>query len=179
MFRRYVCVVGVLLTVLIAPMVNATVVAVLNSRNVTISVLDQARLKEMGSIPMGKQLYCLMSRPEEEESCGASSADGLILLDFATSQTQACIPAIPVPYQYAISPDQIFGKNNESTLTFKTGEDVQHFLPIRKQGHRFVSNGLASSVGMLDQIMREIVLNNESRNKVLGQHRLARHLGSP
>jgi len=88
-------------------MAHANVVVVLNSRDATVSLLDQATYREIGSIPVGKEPHHLMSTPDNKSLIVASSVGNeLLFLDPKTGQAQRRIADIMDPYQIGFSPDQ-------------------------------------------------------------------------
>jgi YVTN family beta-propeller protein len=86
---------------------HANVVVVLNSRDATISLLDQTTYKEIGSIPIGKEPHHLMATPDNKSLIVASAVGNeLFFLDPRTGQVQRRIKNIIDPYQIGFSPDQ-------------------------------------------------------------------------
>jgi len=106
MFRRF----GSLLFLslcLAAEAAHANVVVVLNSRDATISLLDQSTYKEVGSIPVGKEPHHLMATPDNKSLIVASAmSNELFFLDPKTGQVQTRVKDIVDPYQIGFSPDQ-------------------------------------------------------------------------
>ncbi|RJG05462.1 YncE family protein [Noviherbaspirillum cavernae] len=85
----------------------ANVVVVLNSRDASVSLLDQATYKEIGTIPVGKEPHHLMATPDSKSLIVASAVGNeLIFLDPKTGQIQNRIKDIVDPYQIGFSPDQ-------------------------------------------------------------------------
>jgi YVTN family beta-propeller protein len=85
----------------------ANVVVVLNSRDATVSLLDQTTCKELGTFAVGKEPHHLMSTPDNKSLIVASSAGNeLIFLDPKTGQLQRRVKDIVDPYQIGFSPDQ-------------------------------------------------------------------------
>lgn len=96
-----------LLTLLAAAAANANVVVVLNSRDASVSLLDQATYKEIGIIPVGKEPHHLMATPDNKSLIVASSVGNeLVFLDPKTGEIQRRIKDIIDPYQIGFSPDQ-------------------------------------------------------------------------
>ena len=91
----------------VAAAAHASVVVVLNSRDASISLLDQATYKELGTIPVGKEPHHLMATPDNKSLIVASAmGNELVLLDPKTGQVQSRIKDIIDPYQIGFSPDQ-------------------------------------------------------------------------
>ncbi len=100
-------VVSVVLCIGATTIAHANVVVVLNSRDATISLLDQATYQEIGSIPVGKEPHHLTSTPDNKSLIVASSiGNELLFLDPKTGQAQRRIADIMDPYQIGFSPDQ-------------------------------------------------------------------------
>ena len=96
-----------LLSCLIAGAVHANVVVVLNSRDASVSLLDQATFKEIGAIQVGKEPHHLMATPDNKSLIVASAmGNELFFLDPKTGQVQNRIKDIADPYQIGFSPDQ-------------------------------------------------------------------------
>ena len=94
-------------SMLLAGPVQANVVVVLNSRDATVSLLDQTTLKEVGTVPVGKEPHHLMATPDNKSLIVASSVGNkLYFLDPVTGQPQRTVDNIVDPYQLAFSPDQ-------------------------------------------------------------------------
>ena len=92
---------------MLAAAAHANVVVVLNSRDASISLLDQATYKELGIIPVGKEPHHLMATPDNKSLIVASAmGNELVLLDPKTGQVQNRIKDIIDPYQIGFSPDQ-------------------------------------------------------------------------
>ncbi len=97
----------VVLCMVTATVAHANVVVVLNSRDATVSLLDQATYQEIGSIPVGKEPHHLMATPDNKSLIVASSVGNeLLFLDPKTGQIQRRIADIMDPYQIGFSPDQ-------------------------------------------------------------------------
>ncbi len=89
------------------PGAYANVVVVLNSRDATISLLDQASYKELSTIQIGKEPHHLMATPDNKSLIIASAiGNELVFLDPKTGQIQNRIKDILDPYQIGFSPDQ-------------------------------------------------------------------------
>jgi YVTN family beta-propeller protein len=98
---------SVSLCLLAATLAHANVVVVLNSRDATISLLDQATYQETGLIQVGKEPHHLMATPDNKSLIVASAVSNeLIFLDPKTGQIQRRIKDIEDPYQIGFSPDQ-------------------------------------------------------------------------
>jgi YVTN family beta-propeller protein len=90
-----------------APMVHANVVVVLNSRDATVQLLDQATGADNGTFAVGKEPHHLMSTPDNKSLIVASSVGNeLIFLDPKTGQVQRKLKDVLDPYQIGFSPDQ-------------------------------------------------------------------------
>ena len=92
----------------IAPLVAApTVVVVLNSRDATISLIDQNTFKEIGSFPVGKEPHHLMPTPDNKSLIvAAATGNELYFLDPKTGKIQSLVKDIADPYQIGFSPNQ-------------------------------------------------------------------------
>jgi YVTN family beta-propeller protein len=96
---------------------HAEVVVVLNSRDASVSLLDQATFKEIGSIPVGKEPHHLMATPDNKSLIVASSVGNeLVFLDPKTGQVQRRVKDIIDPYQIGFSPDQKWFVSNALRL---------------------------------------------------------------
>jgi YVTN family beta-propeller protein len=90
-----------------ATAVHANVVVVLNSRDASVSLLDQTTYKEIGSIPVGKEPHHLMATPDNKSLIVASSVGNeLVFLDPKTGEVQRRVKDIIDPYQIGFSPNQ-------------------------------------------------------------------------
>lgn len=90
-----------------AIMARASVVVVLNSRDATVELLDQATYAPLSTFSVGKEPHHLMSTPDNKSLIVASSVGNeLIFLDPATGQVQRHLKDILDPYQIGFSPDQ-------------------------------------------------------------------------
>jgi YVTN family beta-propeller protein len=86
---------------------QANVVVVLNSRDATVKLLDQATYAETATFAVGKEPHHLMSTPDNKSLIVASSVGNeLIFLDPKTGQIQRRLKDILDPYQIGFSPDQ-------------------------------------------------------------------------
>jgi YVTN family beta-propeller protein len=96
---------------------HANVVVVLNSRDASVSLLDQTTYKEIGVIPVGKEPHHLMATPDSKSLIVASAAGNeLVLLDPQTGQIQSRVKNILDPYQIGFSPDQKWFVSNALRL---------------------------------------------------------------
>ena len=87
--------------------VSAGVVVVLNSRDATVSLLDQNTYEEIKSIPVGKEPHHLMATPDNKSLIVASATGNeLVFLDPKTGEIQRRVKDIIDPYQIGFSPDQ-------------------------------------------------------------------------
>ena len=108
------CLVGALSAVVTA---HASVVVVLNSRDATIQLLDQATYGKISSFPVGKEPHHLMATPDNKSLIVASSVGNeLIFLDPKTGLIQRRIKDILDPYQIGFSPDQKWFVSNSLRL---------------------------------------------------------------
>jgi YVTN family beta-propeller protein len=90
-----------------APAVHANVVVVLNSRDATVQLLDQATFADKGTFAVGKEPHHLMSTPDNKSLIVASSVGNeLIFLDPKTGLVQGRAKDVLDPYQIGFSPDQ-------------------------------------------------------------------------
>jgi YVTN family beta-propeller protein len=90
-----------------APMVHANVVVVLNSRDATVQLLDQATGADNGTFAVGKEPHHLMATPDNKSLIVASSVGNeLIFLDPKTGQVQRKLKDVLDPYQIGFSPNQ-------------------------------------------------------------------------
>ncbi len=96
---------------------QAHVVVVLNSRDATVQLLDQATYKDFGTIAVGKEPHHLMATPDNKSLIVASSVGNeLIFLDPKTGKPQRTIKDILDPYQIGFSPDQKWFVSNSLRL---------------------------------------------------------------
>ncbi len=113
------CVLSFLLSLLfsLSGQALANVVVVLNSRDATVSLLDQATQKELSTFPVGKEPHHLMAAPNNKSLIVANSVgDELVFLDPVSGQIQRRIPNIADPYQIGFSPDQKWFVSNSLRL---------------------------------------------------------------
>ncbi|TFW23890.1 YncE family protein [Massilia arenosa] len=86
---------------------HANVVVVLNSRDATVQLLDQATYSEISTYPVGKEPHHLMATPDNKSLIVASSVGNeLIFLDPKTGLIQRKLKDVLDPYQIGFSPDQ-------------------------------------------------------------------------
>ena len=103
--HRFLLSVCCLLTAVTAAQAN--VVVVLNSRDATVKLLDQATYAETATFAVGKEPHHLMATPDNKSLIVASSVGNeLIFLDPITGQIQRRLKDVLDPYQIAFSPDQ-------------------------------------------------------------------------
>ncbi|MCG2586009.1 YncE family protein [Massilia sp. TS11] len=96
---------------------QANVVVVLNSRDATVTLLDQQKYTEVGKIDVGKEPHHLMATPDNKSLIVASSVGNeLIFLDPKTGQLQRKLKDILDPYQIGFSPDQKWFVSNSLRL---------------------------------------------------------------
>jgi YVTN family beta-propeller protein len=88
------------------PAARADVVVVLNSRDATVSLLDQSTYREIGNFSTGKEPHHLMATPDNKSLIIATAVGNeLIFLDPRTGQIQRRVQDIMDPYQIGFSPD--------------------------------------------------------------------------
>jgi YVTN family beta-propeller protein len=86
---------------------QANVVVVLNSRDATVQLLDQATGADNGTFAVGKEPHHLMATPDNKSVIVASSVGNeLIFLDPITGKVQQRLTDVLDPYQIGFSPDQ-------------------------------------------------------------------------
>jgi len=86
---------------------HANVVVVLNSRDATVQLLDQATGADNGTFAVGKEPHHLMATPDNKSVIVASSVGNeLIFLDPVTGKVQRRLTDVLDPYQIGFSPDQ-------------------------------------------------------------------------
>jgi YVTN family beta-propeller protein len=86
---------------------HANVVVVLNSRDATVQLLDQATGADNGTFAVGKEPHHLMATPDNKSVIVASSVGNeLIFLDPITGKVQRRLTDVLDPYQIGFSPDQ-------------------------------------------------------------------------
>jgi YVTN family beta-propeller protein len=89
------------------PAAHANVVVVLNSRDATVQLLDQATGADEGTFAVGKEPHHLMATPDNKSLIVASSVGNeLIFLDPLTGKVQRKLSDVLDPYQIGFSPDQ-------------------------------------------------------------------------
>jgi len=86
---------------------HANVVVVLNSRDATVQLLDQATGADNGTFAVGKEPHHLMATPDNRSLIVASSVGNeLIFLDPKSGKVQRRITDVLDPYQIGFSPNQ-------------------------------------------------------------------------
>ena len=86
---------------------QANVVVVLNSRDATVQLLDQATGTDQGTFAVGKEPHHLMATPDNKSVIVASSeGNELIFLDPLSGKVQRRLTNVLDPYQIGFSPDQ-------------------------------------------------------------------------
>lgn len=101
----------------ILPQAQANVVVVLNSRDATVSLLDQESYKELDKFPIGKEPHHLMATPDNKSLIVANAVgDELVFLDPKTGQIQKRIKDVADPYQIGFSPNQKWFISNSLRL---------------------------------------------------------------
>jgi YVTN family beta-propeller protein len=89
------------------PSAHANVVVVLNSRDATVQLIDQATGADGGTFAVGKEPHHLMATPDNKSLIVASSVGNeLIFLDPITGKIQRTLKDVLDPYQIAFSPNQ-------------------------------------------------------------------------
>lgn len=117
MLRPSAFLLSVLPSLLLATAAHANVVVVLNSRDASISLLDQASHKEIGTINVGKEPHHLMATPDNKSLIvGSAVGNELVFLDPKTGQIQSRVKDIIDPYQIGFSPDQKWFVSNALRL---------------------------------------------------------------
>ncbi|RZI41307.1 YncE family protein [Herbaspirillum sp. HC18] len=105
------------LPALLAATAHANVVVVLNSRDASVSLLDQATQKEIGTVAVGKEPHHLMPTPDNKSLIvGSALGNELVLLDPKTGQLQGRVKDVMDPYQFGFSPDQKWFVSNALRL---------------------------------------------------------------
>ena len=86
---------------------HANVVVVLNSRDATVQLIDQATGADNGTFAVGKEPHHLMATPDNKSVIVASSVGNeLIFLDPISGKVQRRLADVLDPYQIGFSPDQ-------------------------------------------------------------------------
>ncbi|TFV86385.1 YncE family protein [Oxalobacteraceae bacterium OM1] len=107
MSRRLLSLLSFLLAAAAVPAAQANVVVVLNSRDASVTLLDQSTYKEIGVVPVGKEPHHLMATPDNKSLVVASAmSNELFMLDPKTGTVQNRVKDIIDPYQIGFSPDQ-------------------------------------------------------------------------
>ncbi len=85
---------------------GAQTAIVLNSRDASVSLIDQKTLTEVGRVAVGKEPHHLYPKPDGKSLIVANAiSNDLHFLDPATGQMQRRVRNIDDPYQIAFSPD--------------------------------------------------------------------------
>ncbi|MFC3108086.1 cytochrome D1 domain-containing protein [Undibacterium arcticum] len=96
---------------------SAGVVVVLNSRDATVSLLDQSTYQEINSFPVGKEPHHLMETPDGKSLIVANAVgDELLFLDPKSGQIQHHVKDILDPYQIGFAPNQKWFVSNALRL---------------------------------------------------------------
>jgi YVTN family beta-propeller protein len=91
----------------VATMVQASVVVVLNSGDASVSLLDQDKRTELRRYEVGKEPHHLMATPDGKTLIVANAASNdLHLLDPVTGEVRKRVRNIADPYQIGFSPDR-------------------------------------------------------------------------
>ena len=97
--------VAVLLLILVVP-ARAQVAVVLNSRDASVSLIDQKTFTEVGRVDVGKEPHHLYPKPDGKSLIVANAlSNDLHFLDPITGQMQRRLRDIDDPYQIGFSPD--------------------------------------------------------------------------
>lgn len=89
------------------PAAHANVVVILNSRDATVQLLDQATGADQGTFAVGKEPHHLMATPDNKSLIVASSVGNeLIFLDPITGKIQRKLTDVLDPYQIGFTPNQ-------------------------------------------------------------------------
>lgn len=108
---------SVLLSLFLVSGAQAGVVVVLNSRDATVSLLDQNTYQSLGSFPVGKEPHHLMATPDNKSLIVANATgDELVFLDPKTGLLQRRLKNVADPYQIGFSPDQKWFVSNSLRL---------------------------------------------------------------
>jgi YVTN family beta-propeller protein len=117
MLRRFGLLLAALPCILAGAVAHANVVVILNSRDASVSLIDQATHKEVGTLSVGKEPHHLMATPDNKSLIVASAmGNELVFLDPKTGQLQTRIKDIIDPYQIGFSPDQKWFVSNALRL---------------------------------------------------------------
>jgi YVTN family beta-propeller protein len=117
MLRRFGLLLAALPCILAGAVAHANVVVVLNSRDASVSLIDQVTHKEVGTLSVGKEPHHLMATPDNKSLIVASAmGNELVFLDPKTGQLQTRIKDIIDPYQIGFSPDQKWFVSNALRL---------------------------------------------------------------
>jgi YVTN family beta-propeller protein len=117
MLRRLGLLLAALPCILAGAVAHANVVVVLNSRDASVSLLDQTTYKEIGTVAVGKEPHHLMATPDNKSLIVASAlGNELVFLDPKTGQVQSRTKDIIDPYQIGFSPDQKWFVSNALRL---------------------------------------------------------------
>ena len=100
---RLLCALSLALVAFQAP---AQVVVVLNSRDASVSLIDQKTFAEIGRVQVGKEPHHLYPKPDGKSLIVANAmSNDLHFLDPVTGQLQRRVKDIEDPYQIGFSPD--------------------------------------------------------------------------
>ncbi|WP_338844787.1 YncE family protein [Massilia sp. W12] len=96
---------------------GGNVVVVLNSRDASVTLLDQKKRVEIGTLSTGKEPHHLMPTPDNKSLIVASSmGNELLFLDPKSGAVQRRVKDIIDPYQIGFSPDQKWFVSNALRL---------------------------------------------------------------
>ncbi len=153
---------------------SANVVVVLNSRDATVSLLDQNTHVQIGSVATGKEPHHLMATPDNKSLIVASSeGNELIFLDPKTGQLQRRVKNIIDPYQIGFSPDQKWFVANALRLDRVDfyrydGRDMQLLkrVPLAKLPSHMAFDNASSTVFVTQQGSDEVSAIDLATQKV-------------
>jgi len=90
----------------VSTLVQAQVAVVLNSRDASVSLIDQQTFSEVGRVDVGKEPHHLYPKPDGKSLIVANAiSNDLHFLDPVTGQMQRRVRNIDDPYQIGFSPD--------------------------------------------------------------------------
>ncbi|MGH8807867.1 MAG: cytochrome D1 domain-containing protein [Noviherbaspirillum sp.] len=117
MLRYPLFLLAVLAFLLAGAAARANVVVVLNSRDASVSLLDQGSQAEIAMIAVGKEPHHLMATPDNKSLIvGSAMGNELIFLDPKTGQIQSRVKDVLDPYQIGFTPDQKWFVSNALRL---------------------------------------------------------------
>ncbi len=140
-------------------------VFVLNSRDESVSLIDQEARREIGRVTVGKEPHHLYPKPDQRTLIVANAmSDDLHYLDPATGAIQRRVPSIDDPYQIGFSPDNrwfvaaALRLNRVDVYRYESGElRVARRLSLPKAPSHLWYNADSSMVFVTLQDSNEIV----------------------